>query len=197
MLEKVQIEIVGAVVTVLVVLIREYYKNKNKDGEFTKVLPDIHKVYHHLHMLLNTSGASRVTIMKTSNGGGKPKVGALLHSNIVYEMYSKGFRPAKDRWNNEELEQDVVQILCEMLMSDDEYVQKNTDELTQGSLTDLYHADGVNSFRFIKIAEKEKSLIFLTLEYKEKDVNLTASERDAIRFHSGEIKTIFKKSGDV
>lgn len=197
MLETVQIEIVGAVVTVLVVLIREYYKNKNKAGEFTKVLPDIHKVYHNLHKLLNDSGAARVTIMKTSNGGGKPKVGALLHSNILYEAYSKGFRSVKNRWNNEELEQDVVQILCEMLMSEEGYIQKNTSDLTYGSLTDLYEADNIGSFRFIKIAEKEKSLIFLTVEYSEPDFQLSAAQRDAIRVCTSVIREIFKKTGDI
>lgn len=161
---------------------------KTKKGKFNSVLPKVSEVYEEMNGLLNDVGAGRVLILKAHNGGGRPAVGTQLYSSAVYEVWGD-LSSVKDSWQNQPLDEEYTQLLVELNAKGTLYM--NTVDMDDGVLKQLYFASHILHSVVVKIAQDEKNLYYMSINFHT-PVNLNEPTlRESVRSSVNRLKQLW------
>lgn len=142
--------------------IRAWIKAK-REHPFHTILPKIHSVYSILNILLREIGCQRIMIIKTENGGGKPKLGGQLYATVLYESFDYPLRALKPSYQRELLDSSHVDLLYNLDINS--HINRTTEEMSSGFLKDLYLSTDVKNSQYFKIHESETRYIHLCINY--------------------------------
>lgn len=144
---------------------------KRKDKKpFKKAFVDIAKVYQELNDLMAVTGAGRILLLRSHNGGGKPKLGKPLYSTAEYEVCSNGSRSIKKDWVGESLDEHYIKMLLKVMTEGE--VTLKLGELGDTLLGRIYFNSHVLSSRVFRIHEDEKSFYYLSVNFNDpKDID--------------------------
>lgn len=162
---------------------------------FPRVLRAMHEVYDELHELMTMSGAVRAVILRTTNGGGVPRLGAPLYSSILYEAYRKPSRSIRKDWQNQQIDEQYSKMLTDICSGGT--VEIIAENMSDGDLRTLYKSQGILGAFVGLISMEEKRLIYLSLEFAEKDdtegvdIGRTEIENEGIRAGVNRLRAIF------
>lgn len=163
-------------------------KRKNEDG-FSRLLNDTHKVYITLNTLLASSNFHRVLILKTENGGGRPRLGATLKSSILFEVHAVNETPLKPSWQNQLIDDPYLRMLHEVDTRSQLVV--STVSMSPGMLKDIFHTNDIKQSCIVKICERPGDFIYMSIDcIKEIDFD-HAEMRDKIRSTVTNLNSIF------
>ena len=161
---------------------------KERHTKFDTVLPKVSEIYEEMNHLRHSTKAGRVIILKAHNGGGRPKVGTQLFSSAVYEVWGD-LSSIKAHWQNQELDEDYTRMLVELDRSGK--VESNTAEMKDGVLKRLYFASHILHSVTVKIAQDEKSLYYLSINFHEHTDILEPFIQEAIRSSVNRLKQLW------
>lgn len=147
--------------------IKSREKKREKDKAFTNIFKAVHQVYHVLQVILTNCKAKRVLILKTTNGGGRPKLTGRLYGSVLYEVVEKPLVAVKEDWQNQILDESYLEILFQM--SRDGYSVISTDEMQQGILKDVYITQGIEQSWLYEIAQRENEYVYLSVNFTDLD----------------------------
>lgn len=136
---------------------------EKKKNRFSNIIPLINETYDILNELLVHSKAKKITVLKTTNGGGIPKIGKEINSTIIHEVYDNPMKGFKQKWQKQHIDAGYVQILCAMV--EDEETDVNTKNLKDCLIKQIYASQKITNSLFIKIHENDQRMIYLTLNY--------------------------------
>lgn len=163
------------------------WKKKNKT-RFNTVLPRVSEVYEEMNALLNTVKAGRVIVLKAHNGGGRPSVGTQLYSSAVYEVWGD-LSSVKDSWQNQPLDEEYTQLLVQLESKGVLYM--DTKEMDDGVLKQLYFASHILHSVVVKIAQDEKSLYYMSINFSHPVDLSEPSIRESIRSSVNRLKQLW------
>lgn len=170
---------VGGAVTKLTSYLIQRHRDKVKRRKaFGNVFAKVHEVYSILNTLLADTEADRILILKTTNGGGKPKPSGSLYSSVIYEVYENPLESIRKNWQKQKLDAAYINVLLEVDKHDYHWVNVSTME--DGMLKDLYTATGIKKGLAIKLAEKEHEYIYMAVNFTE-DVPEDAAFKESMR----------------
>lgn len=167
---------------------------KGSKESFTEVFKAIHEVYYALLILLRNSEAHRVVILKTTNGGGKPRLSGNLYSSVVYEAFEAPLGPVKDFWQNQVLDEAYLGVLFNMNKEGRLLIQ--TDELKDGMLKNLYAKDEIKCSWLFRIAEREADYIYLSINFTE-NIEQDYALNDILRVGVSKLIHLFRKHDKI
>lgn len=178
---------VGVIGSLTTVALKYYLDNKKKikaDKEkhrFVNIIPAMSELYTILQEVIVNSEADRVMILKTENNGGRPRFGCQLFSSVLYEIITSNLESKKNSWQRRPLDQEYTELLTNMMSHSELYYEFVLNDLMDASLLkDIYERDGVNRSVIQVLAEREKTLVYIALNWKS-DKMLSATQREAIR----------------
>jgi len=161
---------------------------KEKKSKFNSVLPKVSEVYEEMNGLLNTVKAGRVIVLKAHNGGGRPSVGTQLYSSAVYEVWGD-LSSVKDSWQNQPLDEEYTQLLVQLESKGVLYM--DTKKMLDGVLKQLYFASHILHSVVVKIAQDEKNLYYMSINFSHPVDLSEPSVRESIRSSVNRLKQLW------
>ena len=143
--------------------VREWTKRRRDKKPFKKAFLDISQIYQEMNNLMVSVNAGRVLLLRSHNGGGKPKIGKPLYSTAEYEVYQNGTSSVKDNWKGEVLDESYIRMLSN-LQTENELILKLAD-IEDGLLRRVYFHGHVLASKVYKIHEDEKSFYYLSINF--------------------------------
>ena len=186
---------VGAVLTKLTEWFIQTQKARREDKKaFTKVFNAIKTLYSTLMTMLRESKAHRVILLKTTNGGGKPRLTGKLYSSIMYEAFESPLRSIKDKWEKQELDQAYMMMLFEMNKTG--VLEVRTSEMQDGILKTLYTKDKIIKSLIYRIHERETEYIYLSVNFTEEEKEIPAIS-DVFRVGIMKLENLFGEHAEI
>ncbi|MGH1438248.1 MAG: hypothetical protein ACRBG0_27695 [Lewinella sp.] len=170
---------------------RDVKKGKLKK-DFKTAYETVTELHYNLDYILSETGAERALILKSENGGGKPRLDAHLYSSIIHEAFN-GLPSIKDKWQRQRIDADYSKLLSE-LTNRKIYTIFTKDLEDKSILKDNYISAEIKMSRVIELYEDEKKYIYMSLNYLEiPSEEERPSEMDVIRAAVTNLKKLFKK----
>ncbi len=129
-------------------------------------LDAVHDIYAALNYLLNDTAASRVLLLRATNGGKIAKPGMDLYSSVAYEVHDRHLLPARPGWQNQHLDEQYCRMLRKVFHEG--HVINRVLEgsgLKPGVLRDQYLTDGVKASYIIAVATTPEAFFYLSLNF--------------------------------
>lgn len=155
------------------------WKDKNRRGSIPNVLGRIHEVYHTLNVILKESGAHRVLISRSENGGAVPTVGKDIYTTVVYEVFDRELGSIKQFWQKQPLDEQYIQMLSQLV--EEGHVTVITEKMAPSYKKDMYENDGVVRGEIYKIKTKPGQLYYLSAHFKDMEAVKEQSFRNLMR----------------
>jgi len=165
-------------------------KLKGKQS-FSNVVPRIHEVYTILNTLKRHTRAHRALILRAENNGARPKLGTELFTSVLYEAFDAPLKSVREYWYRQKCDEAYICILRELLKSHDGHIKVKTETLEPSILKDLYEASHIEQSYIFQIAEREKTLLYLSLNLTEIS-ELDPEERDLVRSCVNQLQMLFR-----
>ena len=168
-----------------------WYKDR-RANPVPQGLMDISKIYEILQSTKSICGASRVTLLKLHNGGGRPQAGNVMYSSALYEVYS-GNNPIAQFWQQERIDNDstIRNLLIEMFDTDRARIETSLED--GGKLMDKNRANKVTRSIFKSVGGKENEYYYLDVSFEDEesfDKARESIENESLRICANQIKEI-------
>lgn len=187
----------GTILTKLVEwFIKRQTEKKEKDKAFTLIFEAINEVYHSMQVMLRECRANRILILKTTNGGGRPKLSGRLYSSVIYEVFEYPLSSVKDNWQNQQLDPSYMRILYEANNSTDGRLIVKTDKLENGILKDVYVGSNIKEAWIYRVLERETEFIYLSVNFTEEQEE-TPKMKNLFRVGTTNLKNLFSKHSKI
>ena len=170
---------------------KERRKKKAEKNPFQKAFVDISKLYAELNALLVDVKGDRVVLLRSHNGGGKPKIGSPLYSSAEYEVFQGGSQSIKGNWQNQPLDQHYIKMLKEL----DEQGSLELRMVSMDSesmLKKMYFNSKILCSKVIKIHETKDSFFYISINYGRNVDFLDMNFDELARPYLVRIKQLFK-----
>lgn len=175
-------------------LLRELVKSGfiQRNQPITRTVIAYAKIYPVLTAMLYETGAARVVLLKTTNGGGIPKPGSTLRSSALAEVVNHDIEQVAQVWQNQLVDRDYVHMLSKLhLRSRTFMVTQDLDE--DSLLRNLYKANGIAFSKILLVSVQPEMMIYVSVNFKEGTPEvLTAEQREAARAGTNKLKQIFE-----
>lgn len=185
-----------AVVVHILSLIRELVKAGfiRKDPPIARTVIAHARIYPILNQMLNETGACRVAMLKTTNGGGIPKPGSTLRSSVIAEVYGKDAEAVACSWQEQLVDADYVKMLSRLVMAGRTFVI--TSELDEDSmLGQLYQSMGIVFSKVMLIETLPEMMIYVSLNFTTGEpASITPDQREAARAGANQLAQVFERS---
>ena len=187
--------LLGGFVAFMVKVSYDKYKDAKKGkkkNEFKTAYETVTELHYNLDYILSETSAERALILKSENGGGKPRIDAHLYSSVIHEAFN-GLPSIKDKWQRQRIDADYSKLLSE-LTNRKIYTIFVEDLEDKSILKDNYISAGIKMSRVIELYEDDKKYIYMSLNYLEiPSEESRPSEMDAIRAAVTNLKKLFRK----
>jgi len=130
---------------------------------FKEVLPKIHQIYSIVEELRRDIGAKRVTILKTENGGGLPKIDSHIYSSILYETAADSEYKVKSEWQKQKVDKPYIEMLMRVYQLGE--LQICTEDLTPSILKDVYTAYGTGCSIVCSVSTAYNKFMYLSVHF--------------------------------
>ena len=186
---------VGAALKQLVeAWIKRRQQKQEQRNTWTRMFSDIHEVYATLNVIVNETNAHRALILRTNNGGGKPKLTGKLYSSVIYESYEAPLKSIRNDWQDQLLDKAYMQLLYEMDKIG--YIEVHVDKLEEGTLRDLYTSQSIQYSQIYRMCQRENVYIYLSINFTEKPED-DARFRELMRAGSSRLISLFENSENI
>lgn len=153
---------------------------------------NVPEIQYIIDRVIASSAVDRFLILKTENGGGKPRLGSHLYSSVMYESTSKELKSVKDDYQR--------------LLVDDIYVRMLSDiglgvpnklkvvDMKDGILKNIYKVEGVSYSEVHYIGETDNTFFYLSVgTTNENNTFDDPMDRVEIEIAISKVRNIFKK----
>lgn len=154
--------VVVALISILPKLVELYYKYRKKT--FKDELIKVAKLFDIMKQLIEqSSNIDRILILKTTNGGGRPKLGNKIYATALYQEVREPLKITKESYQKLLVDSHYVKMLAKseashgvrLLVRDMPYdsLLKNIYEVEGITYSEIYHLQNTkNSFYFMSIS---------------------------------------------
>lgn len=172
-----------------------------KARAFGRGFKDIHETYGLLLAIMNELGCHRVMMLKAENSGGIPRPGHPLTSSVVYEVFRNPLDTIRDKWQQQECDQQYVGLLATVHAEGSKTVK--TRKLQRDCyLRDLYEAQNVGRSEIFSIGiQDDSAFMYLSCVYindnGHENGELDAADKTMLRAAVNRLKILFETIGGI
>lgn len=139
-------------------------KRERQADRFHDVISKVAEVYDIIHEFIHQSSASRCAILKLTNGGGMPKLGAHLQTSVIYESYIGNTPSLKRRIQGFVVDESYIRMM-QVVVTEGSYHQY-TAEMDEGFYKDLLLSGHMEFTKVIHLVTHPKYLLYMTVEFE-------------------------------
>lgn len=174
----------------LIALIREWTKRRASSKQDVGYA-SINKVYMLIQKLLTDSGANRVVVIKSENGGGIPGPGSVIKNSVLFEICDSNVIPLRDQWQQVRIDQNYSTVLTSV--NTEGFAETRRLEMDLNSvLFEFFDIGTAEQARFYRVCATERSLIYIAAFYGH-GIALSSKDKVTIRTTAQSLCGIFKK----
>jgi len=160
---------------------------------FSNMLPKIQEVYNILNQVVAMDGCARAIVLKSENGGGRPRLGSDLYSSVLYEVYGPSRKPVRTSWFRQLLDQGYIKVLSELIAAPNGQLTVTPEAFKDSTVQDIYNADAIDTIRLATLAEKENCYLYASFTFAGRNGLLDAEERLALQEAVNKLRALFKE----
>ena len=188
------IAIIGASSSLLaapLVIFTKYLINKVQKRKYSKiqyVLERLRCMYRIFYDMVHETPANRVALLRLTNGGGIPRVGATLRSSVVHEAEDGSIRALGNRWQSQPVSPNHLEILRDMF--NNESTEVSIDDIEEDTaLYNLYRADNIQKTLIYLMKIGKEELLYLVINFQDM-ADLESIDKDYIRSKVVKLKSL-------
>ena len=144
-----------------------------------------------MERVLDKTGTQRFLIMKTENGGGKPRLGTHLYSSVMYEAYNSPMDSVKEDYQRLLVDDIYVKMLSDIGPSTPNKLIRN--KMKEGILKRIYTKEGVAYSEIHYLTETDNAFFYLSVATNEDDRFDDPIDRVEIEIAVSKLVNIFEK----
>jgi hypothetical protein len=163
--------------------------------------PDNHRFENRMEIqqtidrVVKNSSVDRFLILKTENGGGKPRLGSHLYASVIYESVTLPMTPVKDDYQRLLVDDIYIRMLADIAPGKANKLL--VSDMKAGILKDIYLVEHVEYSEVHYLWETDSAFYYLSAATSDKDnVFDTPLDRVEIEIAISKIRDIFKKVSD-
>jgi hypothetical protein len=188
---------IGVAILGLIGQVLMWYLNNSNKGDKQSLkksselenLPEIQPI---LNRVIDDTCIQRVLVMKTENGGGKPRLGAHLYASIVYEAFKAPLFSTKNDYQRILVDDMYVKMLSDIGPTTHNNLSVN--KMKEGLLKRIYLRDSVKYSEVYYLTETDDSFIYMTFSTTEENEKFEdPNDRVEIDIAVSKIRNIFQK----
>ena len=190
------IAIIGAASSLLApptIIFTKYLIKKLQNHKYAKiryVLERIRELYRIFYNIVHETPASRIALLRLTNGGGIPRVGATIRSSVIHEAEDGNTRALANRWQSQPVGPGHLEILKDMF--NNESTEVSLDDLEEDSvLYDLYKSDGIQRSLIFLMKTGKEEILYLVISFQDA-ADLESIDKDYIRANVGKLKELIR-----
>lgn len=141
---------------------------KRRCRKFTDGIVDVSHVYDIMQETRVKLGNQRILILKSTNGGGVPKLDSPVYSTILHEVYAPEVSPIKDSWQKRPTDSFYCQLLCKVIQKKRTFICKKEIE---GELKNLYELHGHGYSCIVALKSLPDKFLYMSFIFEERITN--------------------------
>jgi hypothetical protein len=154
-------------------------------GHHLAVAEAVSSIHDELERCRNRTGASRVVLLKSEDGGGVPSADRAVRTTAMYDSVEDPLPAMARGWVAVPADGSYAQVLAQLVRSGQ--VPVLTADLPEGSpLRDKYEAEGVARALFQLVGASRKAVFYLVGDYTA-EAAVGAADRDNLRAAAGRV----------
>ena len=179
---------IGLGITLIVAIMGIYWFYRMKSAR--KSLNDLVDVYESMNIICQTTVADRVTILKTSNGGGRLHPARPVYLQILHEEWRPPSYAIRQRYQKIPLDLEYVRMLQKLLL--DKKVAIDVSTMPECFLRRAYVTMKVKHSLIFYLKHNEESIYYMSISTCDDRRMNTASDMDTFDIYVQKIKSVFK-----
>jgi hypothetical protein len=173
-----------------------YLNNKNsltvKNIEIKSIdvenLPTVQSI---INRVIDETSIQRVLIMKTENGGGKPRLGAHLYTSIMYDAFKSPLYGTKNDYQRMLVDDIYVKMLSDI--GPTTYNNLSVGKMKDGLLKRVYLRDGIKYSEVYYVTETDDAFVYVTFSSTDENEKFdNPNDRVEIDIAVSKIRNIFE-----
>ena len=173
-----EIVITGGTVIIMYNIIQNYFRQKNRN-RYTRHFDDRGRVYELMNEVLQTTSAKRFLILKTTNGGGKPRIDAHLYASVLYEDFQPPFHSVKHDYQRVLVDNVYINMLAEISRRGNIFTV--VDSMEDGILKRIYQTEGVAASLVFYLGESNEAFFYGSIATDKAGTRGFASEAEQLK----------------
>jgi len=188
---------VGVAILSLIGQVLIWYLNNTNKGDKQPLkksvdLEHLVEIQPILNRVIDDTCIQRVLVMKTENGGGKPRLGAHLYASILYEAFKAPLSSTKNDYQRILVDDMYVKMLSDIGPTTHNNLSVN--KMKDGLLKRIYLRDGVKYSEVYYLTETDDSFIYMTFSTTDENERFEEpNDRVEIDIAVSKIRNIFEK----
>lgn len=156
--------------------LRDWWRRRERGR---KAIEEHATIYDALTYLRHKIDATRVVVVRVSNGGGIPSAKTPLFSTALHEVTSDDAAPVKFHWQQLPLDEPYIRVLTTLHQQGE--VEVDVDQIGPGTLRDIYDAAKVQTVYKYTLHSDATALYYLSLQFAQDGHRPNAPQRIVIR----------------
>lgn len=185
----------GGVLGILAKFAYDVWKQHQADRKhFSDQFKNRGDVYQVMNEVLQSTSARRFLVFRAHNGGGRPKLGAVIYSTCIYEDFIPPFQAKIHDFHRVLLDREYIQMMRRLIT--DDHVNILPEKMQPGELLkDIYETEGVAFSQVFYLHETREAFYYCSIATDANGMNEMASQAEQlkIRLAVGKLRDIFKK----
>lgn len=151
------------------------------------------EIQYVIDRVLDRTSAHRFLILKTEDGGGKPRLGSHLYSSVIFEAMQSPLQPVKSDYQRLLVDDIYVRMLSDIGPSTPNKLKVGA--MKDGLLKSIYLVEGVTYSEIHYIGETNNAFLYLSIATIKPDCTFDDPlDRVEIEIAISKIRTIFINS---
>ena len=191
--------VVVALITLGGQLLMWFLKGRNSDSPVDVPIENVSttlfdnkiEIQQIIDRVINISSADRFLILKTENGGGKPRLGSHLYSSVMYESIKPPLNSVKNDYQRLLVDDIYVKMLSDIGPGAPNRL--NIHQMKEGILKNIYRVENIEYSEVHYIGETDSAFLYLSIATSKKDNDFHEPlDRVEIEIAISKIRGIFK-----
>jgi len=159
-----------ALITVVGQLLIWYLNDKKlgnkEDEEVTKpvlveAFDELTEMQYILDRVVSNTSVDRFLVLKTENGGGKPRLGSHLYASVMYESVAKKLKSVKDDYQRLLVDEIYVKMLSDIGLAIPNKLK--VSDMREGILRSIYEVEGITYSEVHYVGETDDAFFYLSV----------------------------------
>lgn len=170
------------------------YRNKKEKNSILWNLSNLAEIHTVMRSIIDRTDATRVLIIRGSNGGGIPKPGSEFYISVIHEEHKQGPDTGDDlhtRYRGIKVDGPYIEMLMEMMMKGQ--VKYKIAKMVNGTLKNIYLADGIKYSEIHHIKNSSNEMFYLGVSTTKDTTFNEGDARVEIDLAVDKVKQVFAK----
>lgn len=146
---------------------------------YSRHFEDRARVYEVMNEVLQGTSAKRFLILKTTNGGGKPRIGAHLYASVLYEDFISPFHSVKAEYQRVVVDSVYINMLSDISRRGTMFF--DTSGMEEGILKRIYDSEGVAASMVAYLNETSDAFYYCSIATDHSGIKGFVSEVEQLR----------------